>query len=235
MTYRFRAALGLFFATGFATAVSAQPAPGGQTDVYHVHFTKAAAGQAVALGNLLAKPDPTAAMPDHFIVLRHQQGDDWDYCVVQHLGPKAAVEAAPAAANPGRDLRAWHTDTFVSGPSWPEFVKAMGLGDAARSSAGSVYSVAVWRAAPGHREQLEQMLRQQSAGSKVPVNQLVMTHLEGGPWQYLAVTRYNSWQDFATDQAASAAASGSAQDGWAQSREHSSYHHDTLADRLAPR
>ena len=28
-------------------------------------------------------------MPDHFVVLRHQEGDDWDYAVIQHLGPKA--------------------------------------------------------------------------------------------------------------------------------------------------
>ena len=25
---------------------------------------------------------------------------------------------------------------------------------------------------------------------------VLMQHLEGGPWQYLSVARYNSWQDF---------------------------------------
>ena len=43
-------------------------------------------------------------MPDHFVVLRHQEGDDWDYVVIRHLGPKAEVTAAPAAPNAARDL-----------------------------------------------------------------------------------------------------------------------------------
>ena len=66
-------------------------------------------------------------MPGHFIVLRHQQGDDWDYCVIEHLGPKATVDPAGTPPNPGTDLRAWHTDTFVSGPPWAEFAKSMGV------------------------------------------------------------------------------------------------------------
>jgi hypothetical protein len=60
-------------------------------------------------------------MPDHFIVLRHQDGDAWDYMVITHLGPKATVEAAGPRAPDKRDLSAWHNDTFVNGPSWEEF------------------------------------------------------------------------------------------------------------------
>jgi hypothetical protein len=63
----------------------------------------------------------------------------------------------------------------------------------------------------------------------------VMTHLEGGPWQYLALDRFNSWQDFATDQAATGPSTGTGTDGWSRIREHGSYHHDTLADRIAPK
>jgi hypothetical protein len=211
------------------TMASAQT-PSGQTDVYHVHFTKAVPGQATALGDFLKAGDASAPMPGHFIVLRHQQGDDWDYCVIEHRGTKATVDAAPTPANPGRDLRSWHTDTFVSGPSWAEFTKALGTGDASASTGGSVYSVAVWRAAPGHRDALEKMLRDANPNAKVAISSVLLAHLEGGPWQYLAITRYNSWQDFATDQAATASDSG-----WAEIRQHGSYHHDTLADRLAPR
>ena len=69
------------------------PAAPAATDVYHVHFAKAAPGQAAALGKSLMVPDKTAAMPDHFVVLRHQEGDDWDYVVISHLGPKAEVTA----------------------------------------------------------------------------------------------------------------------------------------------
>jgi len=224
-----RVVVGVILSLLFCTLAAAQT-PAGQSDVYHVHFTKAVPGQATALGDFLKTGDSNAPMPGHFIVLRHQQGDDWDYCVIEHLGAKATVEATSTPPNAGRDLRAWHNDTFVSGPSWSEFTKALGMGDASASTGGSVYSVAVWRAAPGHREALEKMLRDANPNAKAPVSSVLLTHLEGGPWQYLAVSRYNSWQDFATDQAATAN-----DPGWAEIRQHGSYHHDTLADRLAPR
>jgi hypothetical protein len=222
-----------------ASAQTPQPSapaqPGGNNDVYHVHFTKAALGQAGALGQSLSKPDSTSPMPEHFIVLRHQQGDDWDYVVIQHLGPKATVEVTPAPPAATRDLSAWHGDTFAAGPSWAEFSKAMGLGDQAKNTAGSAYSVAVWRAAPGHRDQLEQQLKQTDPNQKVKTGRVLLQHLEGGPWNYLAIERYDSWQDFATDQAASSGAIGSGQDGWSKIREHAAFHRDTLADRIAPK
>jgi hypothetical protein len=212
-------------------AAQDQPAPAaGPSDVYHVHFTKAAPGQAAALGKALMAPDPTAPMPDHFVVLRHQEGDDWDYVVIQHLGQKATVDAAPTPPNPARDLRAWHDDTFVSGPSWAEFSRAMGLEKPA--PAGMVYTVAVHRPAPGHREQLEKALNQPApASSKIPTGSVFMQHLEGGDWTFLTITRHNSWQDFAADRAAAAAAAGSA-GGWADIRQHSAFHRDTIADRI---
>ena len=66
-----------------ATTASAQNMPPRRPvqDVYHVHFAKAAPGQAAALGKSLMEPDKTSPMPTHFIVLRHQEGDDWDYVV----------------------------------------------------------------------------------------------------------------------------------------------------------
>jgi hypothetical protein len=210
-------------------AASAQDARPANTDLYHVHFTKSAPGQSAALGDFLSKPDATSPMPDHFIVLRHQQGDDWDYCVIAHLGPKATVDAAPRpGGNPGRNLRAWHTDTFASGPAWPEFAKAMGVGDPA--STQSVYSVAIWRSVTGHRDDLEKTLGDLPANPKVPVANIMLTHVEGGPWEFLALQRFNSWQDFATYQAGTAG-----DDGWNVVRQFGSYHHDTLADRLAPK
>jgi hypothetical protein len=227
---------GLAFVLSVATGGLAQQAaaPAARTDVYHVHFTKAVPGQAAALGRFLATPDPASPMPGHFIVLRHQEGDDWDYAVIEHLGTKATVDAAPTPPNPGQNMRAWHNDTFVSGPPWAEFARAMGLSDPS-ASANSVYTVTVWRAAPGHREQLEKVLGTPPAGSKVPVGNVLMQHLEGGPWQYLAVTRHNSWQDLGADHAATAAAAASGPDGWSEVREHFTYHHDTLADRIAPK
>jgi hypothetical protein len=216
-----------------ATTASAQnqPAPtGAGTDVYHVHFTKAAPGQAEALGKALMVVDKTAPMPDHFIVLRHQEGDDWDYAVIQHLGPKAEVAAAPAAPAPGRDLRAGHNDTFASGPAWTEFTRQMGVGEST-SAAKPVYIVGVHRAVPGHREQLEAAVRAPGS-SKIQTGSIVLQHLEGGDWTFMTITRYNSWQDLASDRAEAAAATGSTAGGWGDIRQHSAFHRDTIADRI---
>jgi hypothetical protein len=216
-----------------ATTASAQsqPAPAGATDVYHVHFTKAAPGQAVALGKALVVPDKSAAMPEHFVVLRHQEGDDWDYAVIQHLGQKAEVTAAPAAPNAARDLRVWHSDTFVSGPSWAEFTRQMGIG----GSANQVYVVGVQRALPGHREQLEKALNASGPpSSKVQTGNVLLQHVEGSEWTFMTVTRYNSWQDFATERAEAAAPTASNPGGWGEIREHSAFHRDTIADRMFP-
>ena len=60
----------------WAASANAQSASAGATDVYHVHFAKAVPGQGVALADILKKPDSTTPMPEHFVVLRHQQGDD---------------------------------------------------------------------------------------------------------------------------------------------------------------
>lgn len=215
--------------SGAVAAAQTQTAPPAASDVYHVHFTKAAPGQADALGKALMQPNPNSPMPDHFIVLRHQEGDDWDYVVIEHLGPKAAVSTAPAP-NPARDLRAWHDDTFVSGPSWAEFTRQMGIGGSGKP--GAVYTVGVHRPVPGHREQLEKALSQPAAaGSKIQTGTLLLQHLEGGDWTFLTITRYDSWQDFATDRAAAA---GAATGGWADIRQHSAFHRDTIADRVHP-
>jgi hypothetical protein len=212
-----------------ATGLHAQSASG-RTDIYHVHFTKAAPGQADALGKALSEPDKTEPMPDHFVVLRHQEGDDWDYCVIQHVGPKATVDPAPRT-NPARDLSAWHDDTFVSGPSWADFSRAMGIGGS--GGASMVYAVAVHRALPGHRDQLEKSLNQ-PASDKVQVGAVLLQHVEGGAWQFMSITRYNSWQDLATDRAVSAGAP-SAPGGWADIRQHVAFHRDTITDRIAPK
>ncbi len=219
-----------------ATAVpSAQtkPASATATDIYHVHFTKAAPGQADALGKTLVTPDKSSPMPEHFIVLRHQEGDDWDYAVIQHLGPKAEVSAAtPAPPDAVRNLRAWHDDTFVSGPSWSEFSSQMGIGGSTPAS-GLIYIVGVHRTVPGHREQLEKSLNTLAPSSKIQTGNILLQHVEGGNWTFVTVTRYNSWQDLASDRSAAASAA-AGPGGWAELREHSAFHRDTLADRIYP-
>src|SRR5437773_5641381 len=209
---------------------------GKRTDVYHVHFTKAALGKATQLGDWLKTPDSSNPMPNHFIVLRHQDGDAWDYVVITHLGPKATVEAAGTAVPPDkRDLSAWHNDTFVNGPSWEEFTKAMGIdGDSASKSSGSVYSVSYYRPAPGHREQLEKALSEAPGANDTSAGNVLMQHLEGGPWTFLTIARYNSWDDFATGEKNSVAQTTKKDSPWSRMREHTDYHTDTLTDRISP-
>jgi hypothetical protein len=222
---------------GIVSATAASPqntaAPAAATDVYHVHFAKAAPGQAAALGQSLMVPDKTSPMPEHFIVLRHQEGDDWDYVVIRHVGAKAEVTAtAPPPADAVRALNAWHSDTFVSGPSWGEFTKAMSIGGSA-SGAGLVYIVGVHRAAPGHREQLLKSLSAPAPSSKIQSGNVLLQHLEGSEWTFATITRFNSWQDVASERAAAASA-GDAAGSWADIRQHSAFHRDTLADRIYP-
>jgi hypothetical protein len=161
---------------------AAQPStPQAQVDVYHVNFNKAALGKAAEMGQRLSTPDPKAPMPGHFVVLRHQEGDDWDYCVIEHVGTKATVDPASMAPDPAfRELSAWHGDTFVSGPPWAEFVRAMVLGDGAAKK-NAVYVVGIFRPASGHRDPLEQALKSATAGAKVPTGSVLMQHLEGAP------------------------------------------------------
>jgi hypothetical protein len=210
---------------------------GKRTDVYHVHFTKAGLGKAAQLGDWLKTPNPKAPMPEHFVVLRHQDGDAWDYVVISHLGTKATVEAAGTAVPPDkRDLSEWHNDTFVNGPSWEEFTRAMGTdGDSKAKTSGSVYVVSVYRPAPGHRDQLEKFLSEPPvAGVDTAVDTVLMQHLEGSPWTFLAIARYNSWDDFATSEKNSVAQTAKKDAGWLRLRDHTDFHNDTLSDRIAP-
>lgn len=206
-----------------------------RTDVYLVHFTHADLGKAAELGESLKTPDPNAPMPGHFIILRHQQGDAWDYVMISHYGTKMTVEAArQQQPNARRDLSDWHNDTLVNGPSWPEFTRALGIGDDAKTTSGAVYAVSTYRVAPGHREQAEKNLGSAPPSSDKSVGTVLMQHLEGAPWQYLTVVRYNSWQDFATTETNSMADTAKKDSPWSQLREHILYHTDTLCDRLAP-
>jgi hypothetical protein len=215
-------ALALSSALVFSATQAQTPAVISGTDVYHVLFAKAAPGQAATLAKELQEVDPKDPMGSHFLLLRHQWGDDWDYCLIQHLGTKASVELTNANPNQPPTI-AWHTDSYAAGPSWGELTRAM----MPEGKSSSVYVVAVHRAIPGHRGQLEKLMKTPNPNAKTPITTVVLTHLEGGPWNFIELDRYNSWQDLATDAAASAN-----DPGWSTMREHSALHHDTLADRI---
>jgi hypothetical protein len=210
---------------------------GERTDVYHLHFTKAALGQAAQLGDWLKTPNPNDPMPGHFIVLRHQDGDAWDYVVITHLGTKATVDAGGTAVPADkRDLSEWHTDTFVSGPSWEEFSRAMGIdGGSASKAAGSAYVVSYYRPAPRHRQELEKTLSEASnATGDTTAGNVLMQHLEGADWTFLSIARYNSWEDFAKGEKDSVTQTTKKDSPWSRLRDHTEFHTDTLTDHIAP-
>jgi heme-degrading monooxygenase HmoA len=218
-----------------AQSALAQRGPVARPDVYHVHFAKAVPGKASQLGDNLKTQAPNAPMKGHLLVLRHQDGEDWDYAVIEHLGIKATVDAATPPPPPAvRDLGEWHTDTFVNGPAWAVFARAMGIDQAASRTTGSVYVVSVYRVVPGHRDQLEKVLAEPPGAGDKTAGTVLMQHLEGGPWQYLTVTRYNSWQDFGISESNRVAETSKGSGGWFQVREHAAFHNDTLTNRIAP-
>jgi hypothetical protein len=63
---------------------------------------------------------------------------------------------------------------------------------------------------------------------------VLMQHVEGGPWTYLTIARYNSWEDYATGEKNSVAAMSKNQGPWFALRDHASFHNDTVTDRIAP-
>ena len=229
MTHFRPAAIALAILASAAITVQAQTRPAGPsaaTDVYHVMFVKALPGQAAAVAKELQQQDPKDPLASHFVLLRHQEGDDWDYCLIQHVGTTATVAITPPTPPANPPTMAWHNDTFVSGPAWAEFSKLM------TGSSTSVYIVGVHRAVPGHRDQLREVLNRPDPAAKVPVSHVTLTHLEGGEWQFVSLDRYNSWQDFGTDRTANAAGG---DQGWLEVRQHSASHSDTIADRVAPK
>lgn len=219
-----------------ASSSAASGAAASRTDLYHVHFANAATGKAKDLAEELKKPAPDASGPDHMIVLRHEDGDSWDYCVITHLGTKATIEAnRPAPASGLMAMYAAHTDTYSSGPSWTDFAKQLGLDDAAKSKA-SAFVVSTYRPVSGQREALDKFLNappDRTADSYV--GRVTLQHMEGAAWTFLTVQRWNSWADYGKDNVASIAQlAKNPQAGWFKLRDLASFHTDTLCDRFAP-
>ncbi len=63
---------------------------------------------------------------------------------------------------------------------------------------------------------------------------VLMQHLEGAAWTFLAIARYNSWDDFATGEKNSIPQTTKKDSPWARLRDHTDFHTDTLTDRIAP-
>jgi hypothetical protein len=222
---------------GTAPAGGAQaPAAQAAQHIYRVSAFRAAAGQMHNVEKLLAStPAPGADAGDFAVVFRHRQGHEWDLMTVEHMGAKATVglpSGPPATADsPMSQSVAWHGDTYAAGPPLEEFRRALNLQGATGQTAGTagVYVVSDYAAAAGHRGQLRQVLDKNAMDT--PGRSITLTHVQGAPWTFLVLTRYDSWRQFAEEEekAATADAKAPAGDRGMELREHLAVHHDTIA------
>ena len=224
-----------------AQSAAGSPVASSRTDLYHVHFVKAALGKTTDLLNSIKAPTPDSPMPTHALILRHLEGDEWDFAVIEHLGTRSTLEASGNPRDAERELRAWHSDTYAQGPPWAEFARAMGIGQAQAGAAPAgkdIYLVGVYRGAAGHRAQLEEALKRITGAFLRPRDAVLLQHREGSPWDYLWVTRYNDWKDLAAQQEDPGnqerfRRAGFTEDPGIELRNHIASHHDTIAERVA--
>ena len=230
--------------TGQAQPPSATGQAGMQAqELYHVHFVKAAPGKIAELVGAYRETPVAEGEPGPPLIFRHLQGDDWDLLVLTPLGKEETVRTAATpeeqrSVERMRGLRAQHGDTFTAGPAWPE-VRAALLGEGserptgtAGGSAGPIYTVSTYRSLPGHRDQLGQTL--QRIAALYPDRRTILQHVEGAPWEFVVISRFDSWSALGEDQAAPAEKLRS--QGFASNeaigtelRQHLAEHRDTIA------
>jgi hypothetical protein len=219
-----------------AQPTQSQPAP----HVYHLTAMRAVPGRASELLKLLtAPPSAGQAASDFAVVFRHREGHEWDFLLIEHMGASATVSVGPApqADSPFSQVAAWHGDTYAAGPPLDEFRRALNLTAApaaGQSPSRAIYAISDYMTAPGHRTQLRQQLDQ--IASQTPGRSVTLTHVEGAPWTFVAITRYDSWRQFADEQDAEDAETAkntSSKGPGLLLREHMAMHHDTLANVAA--
>ena len=222
----------------------ASPQASARTDVYHVQFAKAALGKTSELLDILKSgppADPKRPNPE-VVILRHEEGDDWDFVVIEHMGPSAAVDASlppgltPEVLRRNRAARDWHSDTFVAGPPLAQFKKTLGLDTAPDAARKAVYIVSQYRSASGHRDDLEKTLNGIAAAARTPDSTIQFQHLEGGAWEFLTISRHESWTALAADMTDPAEeerlrGQGFTRPAGEELRAHMATHHDTIASR----
>jgi hypothetical protein len=209
-----------------------RPVPVGFSQIYHVNFVQAAPGKLGELQKIMTAPAPGATSSEHVLFLRHREGSPWDFVTIEHIGDKATVETG--WPGPARELRAWHEDTFVAGPPWDVFAKAMGIDG---KQGEGVYVVSMYRGAAGHRAQLDDTLQKVLASAAKPDRGVLLQHVEGGNWDSLVINRYDSWQEFAADMGDTTSEQREQRAGLTQGaglalREHAGFHNDTIAVRV---
>jgi len=217
------------------TAVAQQPAqpPAPALELYHINISKAAPEKLPQLIDAYKNgPAPEAGEPQVTpIILRHRDGDEWDLITIAPLGKQTTLTAnAPSQAimdyyQRVAPLTDWHNDTFVVGPSWAVVQKALVV-----AKGEPVYVVTDYRALPGHRPQLRQVLDRNAQDT--PGRNVLFAHVEGAAWNFLDITRYDSWADMGAPPPQPPAGTQPRDPGLAI-RDHMAVHHDTIATYVA--
>jgi hypothetical protein len=214
-----------------AASPGAAAQPGAAPHIYRVSAFRAAPGHFRDLEKLLTStPQPGADAGDLALVFRHRQGNEWDFMTIEHMGPQATISAgatAPQPDSPFSQMAAWHGDTYAAGPPLDEFRRALNITGA--QAPGGVYIISDYQAAAGHRGALRQALDQIAADA--PGRTVLLSHVEGAPWNFLAIQRYDSWRQLADEEEKEMkeAAGGGAADMGVQLRDSMAVHHDTIA------
>jgi hypothetical protein len=202
-------------------------------ELYHIHVVKAAPGKMLQLIDAYKNgPAPEANEPQVTpIILRHREGGEWDLIVITPLGKQTTISANPPSQaiqdynQRLQPLSDWHGDTFTVGPSWNLVQKAL----VPAKDAQPVYQVSDYRSLTGHRPQLREVLDRN--GQDTPGRSVLFAHVEGAPWNFLTVTRYDSWAALGTPTPQQPGAPQQAP-GLAM-REHMAVHHDTIAEYIS--
>ncbi len=221
------AAVLLTATTSFAQQPAQPQAPA--LELYHIHISKAAPGKLPQLIEAYkSAPAPAADEPQVTpVILRHRDGDEWDLITITPLGKQVTLSAsAPPQATQDyyqrlAPLSDWHNDTFVVGPSWAVVQKALVV-----AKGEPVYVVTDYRALPGHRPQLRQVLDR--GARDTPGRNVLFAHVEGAAWNFLDITRYDSWADMGAPPPQPPAGTQPQDQGLAM-RDHVAVHHDTIA------
>jgi hypothetical protein len=221
--------------------LAAQAPPNPSRELYRVHFFKAGPGKLPdLLDAYLALPAaPNSARP---MVFRHQSGDDWDLLIIYPQGGKATIDANPSYTEAQKQLRErvmsdyiWHTDTYASGPPVAEVEKALAL---PKNVKGGIYLVEDYTALNGHLSQLSDVLSRDIASARAP-GAVRFDHVQGAPWDFLIIFRYESWEEYVKAETDPGADEAARKQGFKDSasvgldlRQHMAAHHDTFVGRL---
>jgi hypothetical protein len=222
--------------TGSASfAQQAQPqAPAPVLELYHIHVVKSAPGKLLQLiDTYKSRPAPQADEPQVTpIILRHREGGEWDLIVITPLGKQTTISASalPQAIQDYNQrvqpLTDWHADTFTVGPVWDVVHKAL----VPAKDAQPVYQVSDYRSLTGRRQQLREVLDRNA--QETPGRSVLFAHVEGAPWNFVSVTRYDSWAALGAPPPQPAAGTPQQEAGLAI-REHMAVHHDTIAQYVS--